>query len=167
MGSIYAKTRQGQAEIEMRSGAVPQRARRLLILIDGKRGRADLAAVIGDADLDQTLAALEEEGYIEAVAAEERGADAGGGATGETAGVAQLPPTREPKEVDMARHFMMNTLKTFNGPYAKLGLLKRIHDSDGPQALRALFDEWLSAIQETQAGRKRADELRGKLFAVL
>ncbi|WP_341644706.1 hypothetical protein [Thauera sp. SDU_THAU2] len=56
--TIYFKTPQGVGEIANRSGAVGQRARRLLILIDGQRSRDELHALAGDPDIDGTLAQL-------------------------------------------------------------------------------------------------------------
>lgn len=67
--TIYTKTPKGQDEIAHRSGDVGQRARRLLILIDGRRGTDELAALSADDAIATTLSQLEEAGLIEAVAA--------------------------------------------------------------------------------------------------
>ena len=66
--TIYTKTPKGQDEIAHRSGDVGQRARRLLILIDGRRGTDELAALSADDAIATTLSQLEEAGLIEAVA---------------------------------------------------------------------------------------------------
>ena len=67
----------------------------------------------------------------------------------------------------MARDFMINTLRTFHGPYNKLGLMKRIQDSQERPDIEALIDEWLRSISETRLGRNRAQELKERLLAVM
>ena len=69
--------------------------------------------------------------------------------------------------MQMARDFMINTLRTFHGPYNKLGLMKRIQDSQERPDIEALIEEWLSSISETRLGRNRAQELKERLLAVM
>ena len=162
----YFKTRKGQEEIEGRSGGLTPRARRLLIMIDGKRDLSEVRALIADPNLDETLVMLEREGYVapvnEAPPPQPAVADAGEAAT-----VSAAPAPFDPKQFDMARNFMMNTITKFNGPYNKLGLIKKVHESSRPEDLRGLFDEWLRAICETRMGKLRAEELKVRLRAVL
>ena len=160
MNPTYFKTRKGQEEIEGRSGGLTPRARRLLIMIDGKRDQSEVRALIADPNLDETLVMLEREGYVapvnEAPAPQPVIADA-----------SAAPAAFDPKQFDMARNFMMNTITKFNGPYNKLGLIKKVHESSRPEDLRGLFDEWLRAICETRMGKRRAEELKVRLRAVL
>ena len=67
MTAIFAKTRKGQEEIEQRSGGLGPRPRRVLILIDGKRPLDEVRAMMPDPRLDEALAQLQEEGYIERI----------------------------------------------------------------------------------------------------
>ncbi len=159
----YFKTRKGQEEIESRSGGLTPRARRLLIMIDGKRPVDELRALIADPALDETLAMLEGEGYIAQpeVAAPEPPPE-----TPEPAEDA-APAAFDPKQLEMARNFMMNTITKFNGPYTKLGLMKKVHECRHPDELDGLFEEWLRAICETRMGKMRADELKARLREVL
>lgn len=165
--TIYTKTPKGQDEIAHRSGDVGQRARRLLILIDGRRGTDELAALSADDAIATTLSQLEEAGLIEAVAAAapERVMPA---AVVEPASRA-IAGGQAPKagDLQLARDFMMNTLRTFHGPYAKLGLMKRIQAAPDRDGLMALHEEWLASISETRIGRKRAEELTERLMAVM
>jgi hypothetical protein len=168
--TIYTKTATGADEIAHRSGAIGLRARRVLILIDGVRSVADLHAISGDPELDTTLVQLQRCGFISATAAETVAAVTAA-ATMQRA--AEAPPavaahavTAAPS-LQAARDFMINTLRTFHGPYNKLGLMKRIQDSKQRVELEALFEEWLASIAESRLGRKRTAELSERLRAVM
>jgi hypothetical protein len=65
MHTIYRKTPLGVAEIESRALKIPQRLRSLLIMIDGKRSAASLAAM---AQAEESIAALHAQGLIEPAA---------------------------------------------------------------------------------------------------
>ncbi|WP_068804682.1 hypothetical protein [Thauera phenolivorans] len=180
--SIYMKTPRGQEELDHRTHALGLRARRLLILIDGERPTEELARLSGDAELEARLSMLVERGFI-ARAGGEKAAGAGAVAArsslqapaaplapARSSAAAQPPVTQAPPgggNVELARDFMMNTLRTFNGPYGKLDLVKRIHASSAREDLHAMYDEWLRAISESRIGRKRADELSARLLEVL
>lgn len=161
----YLKTAKGQEEINSRTHGLGLRARRVLILVDGERDTDVLAAMSGAPDVEDVLTVLVEGGFIEASVAPQAAA---------TASAAVVEPIPAPKgagasaeKVKMARDFMMNTLRTFHGPYGKLDLVKRIHSSNAEDELHGLFDEWLVSITETSIGRKRADELSARLRGVL
>ena len=140
------------------------RARRLLILIDGQRDSAELGRLAGDTHVDDTLRTLADAGFIEAEAAPAT-------ATPAPAAHATSPTPRahggRQASLALAQDFMMNTLRTFHGPYGKLDLVKRIHASTHSAELRALFEEWLHSISESRIGRKRADELSARLLEVM
>lgn len=163
--SYFTKTRKGLEEIDARGAGLHPRARRLLILIDGRRSADELAALVNDARFDETLVALQDGGFIEIEMTE----------VVEPTPVAVLPPpvgvmaaqSGASGQIDTARHFMMNTLKTFNGPYSKLSLVQRIHACTHRDELLALVGDWLNSISETRSGRQRADELNARLLAVI
>lgn len=161
--SFFTKTRKGLDEIETRSGGLHPRVRRLLILIDGRRSNDELATLLNDARFDESLAALQEGGYIEREAPPEPPPT-----------VVLAPPADvavatadSAAQLELARNFMMNTLKTFNGPYSKLSLMQRIHACTSREELHALFGDWLDSIRETRSGRQRAEELSARLQAVI
>lgn len=162
MTAIFAKTRKGQEEIEQRSGGLGPRPRRVLILIDGKRPLDEVRAMMPDPRLDEALAQLQEEGYIERIG----GSDPPPPAAVEEAVVAPAGPV-DPVQMDKARNFMLNALRTFNGPYGNLGLMKRINESRTPADLRGLLEEWLATLNLTKMGQLRSEELKGRLLAVL
>ncbi|MHB1372802.1 MAG: hypothetical protein ACYC5W_01955 [Thauera sp.] len=166
--STYQKTAQGQQEIIDRAGGLGLRARRLLILVDGQRDAAELGRLSGDTQVEDTLHTLAEAGFIQpasASASTAAGSPSAGATPPEGTRTAQ-GAAREPS-LTLAQDFMMNTLRTFHGPYGKLDLVKRIHASRQATELRALFDEWLQSISESRIGRKRADELSARLLEVM
>jgi hypothetical protein len=65
MPLIYRKTAKGLSEIETRANRLPPRLRSALIVVDGKRNVAELRPLI--LQPDETLAALAEQGFIEAI----------------------------------------------------------------------------------------------------
>lgn len=60
---VYAKTAKGVAEVANRGGALTLAARRVLIVIDGRRSIGELAALLHSA-LDEVVALLESQGFI-------------------------------------------------------------------------------------------------------
>lgn len=164
--TILTKTQKGQDEIDQRSGSLPLRARRLLILIDGRRDRNTLEQMLGDAAFAEALDLLATQGYVELAATAAMAPPAADPEPSGTTG-AVPPAAKGAEQLEVARNFMMNTLRTFNGPYAKLGLIQRIHSSSQRSELLALFEEWQRSIMETAMGRKRADELSARLQAVI
>ncbi len=159
----YCKTDKGHREISERSGGLGLRARRLLILIDGQRDAEELGRLAGDSQVEETLRTLAEAGFVETLAAPAPTVAA------PAAQSAPPPAARSGRQASlgMAQDFMMNTLRTFHGPYGKLDLVKRIHATTHADELRTLFDEWLHSISETRIGRKRADELSARLLEVM
>ena len=159
----YCKTAKGHQEISDRAAGLGARARRLLILIDGQRDNEELGRLAGDALVDDTLRTLADAGFIEADAASAATAMAPAAHAGPT----PAAPGGRQASLALAQDFMMNTLRTFHGPYGKLDLVKRIHASTHSAELRALFEEWLHSISESRIGRKRADELSARLLEVM
>jgi hypothetical protein len=65
MATLYRKTAKGQTEIETRVHRLLPRLRTALILIDGRRGDAELRKLV-PGDCDEALRALLADGFIEA-----------------------------------------------------------------------------------------------------
>lgn len=161
--SKYCKTAKGHQEISERAAGLGLRARRLLILIDGQRDSEELGRLAGDARVEDTLRTLADAGFIEADAVP------AAAKTAPTPHASPAPAAHGGRQASLAlaQDFMMNTLRTFHGPYGKLDLVKRIHASTHSAELRALFEEWLHSISESRIGRKRADELSARLLEVM
>lgn len=167
MGVVFKKTPKGLEEIQHRQGGLSPRVRRLLILIDGQRSVDDLRSVVTMDDLTHVLGELEEEGYIEVGGVQQEDGDVADGPLPPVTGFRPLPENINAKELDRARHFMINTLKTFCGPHVHMSLMHDIFDAPDHQRLRDYFGPWYRAIMETRQGSRRADELRVELLTVI
>ena len=65
---VYSKTPRGIAEISLRSAQLSMTARRVLIMIDGKRTIDDLSLLGKQNDIENAIASLEDGGLIQRVA---------------------------------------------------------------------------------------------------
>lgn len=62
---VYTKTAKGVAEVAARSGTLSLSARRILIMVDGKRSVAELAPLARPGEIDGLIATLESQGLIQ------------------------------------------------------------------------------------------------------
>ncbi len=62
---VYTKTAKGVAEVAARGGTLSLAARRVLIMVDGKRSVAQLAPLARPGEIDGLIATLETQGYIQ------------------------------------------------------------------------------------------------------
>lgn len=166
MDVIFEKTPKGISEMEARSGELTPRMRRILILVDGRRSVEDLRAMSLAEDLTRTLGLLEEGGYIVGRVVEAVAND--GGDDAEAAVVfRQLPDPPDPQDLEMARNFIVNTLRTFCGPMSHIGIVEAAFKARTHDELRTVFGPWSRAIAEVRDGRRRAEELRKRLLNVI
>ena len=169
MSEIFIKTQKGIEEIEKRASDMSLRVRRILILVDGKRSVEDIRALALVDDLNQTLAQLEKAGYIEPIKQPEAGSPITqiDGGLPENFTFREIPATPNPKDLEMAKHFIMNTLHTFCGQWAHLSIVTAASDASTHEELRKSFIPWYNAIIETGEGRRRAGELSSALLKVI
>jgi hypothetical protein len=164
--AVFAKTAIGQQEIQSRTLGLPPKVRSVLILVDGRRSGKELTAQTG-ADSSPALDVLIAYGCIERLAVmQPEPAPALSAADAE---LSWLPPaeTRSPKDLDMARNFMINTINTMFGQNMRLTLVEAIHASRTAEDLRLIYPAWVEVMTGSRAGAKRLSELREKLLAVL
>jgi len=114
MPTIFRKTAKGVAEIETRAHRLTPRMRSTLILVDGKRDGADLRQLITQ-QADETLQALAEQGFIEAVG-ETVHAAAAPGAPEAAAAPAAPPPAAPTQDVNVVRKAAVRMLVEILGP---------------------------------------------------
>lgn len=188
--AVFAKTTLGLEEIQQRTLRLPLLTRRVLLLVDGRRSVAELATLAGNADVASLLADLQERGCIERVAAapapSPRAAPSraaapspapspapaperpSAGAAADPA-LAGLPPpsSRSAEQIDMARHFMINTINRMLEQNSRLTLVEKIFSAPDAAALREQFPHWEEAISSSWMGKRRLPDLRKKLFEVL
>ena len=170
MAVVFAKTQKGQEEMERRGGGLTPRVRRVLIFVDGKRTVDDLRNMVAADDLTHTLGTLEEEGYIEVLATQ----DKAGKTTTVTPGqpLPSITAFRDLAETDpmslaKARNFMNNTVNVFAGSVGTSSLINNIAAAQSHEELRSLFDDWYFTIVSSRDGKKEAETLRTKLLEVI
>lgn len=166
--ATFAKTAIGQQEIRTRSLGLPPLARRLLVLVDGRRSGKELAAFVPGQDVSSLLSQLLAQGCIDAKAAE-TAEPVAAAAPGSDAALSGLPQaeTRSPKEIEMARNFMTNTINAMFGQNMRLTLIESIFACQTADDLRRVYPLWVATMNSSGVGAKRLPELRQKLFQVL
>lgn len=175
IAAIYAKTAQGQQEIQSRALGLTPLARRVLVLVDGKRSGQDLSTFVPGNEIDAQLTELLDRECIEAVGVAQQAPAPAAAATPakphapDESDLAGLPPaeSRSAKELDMARNFMTNTVNNIFGHHNRISLLEAIHGCRSSSELRHVYVAWAQALETNNIGKKRLPELREKLFAVL
>ena len=177
LSRIYAKTAQGQQEIQSRALGLTPLARRVLVLVDGHRSGKDLAAFVPGNDIEVHLTELLTRECIAAVGTAAAPAPAPAPAAAAAShphdpfedDLVRLPAadTRDAKELEMARNFMTNTVNNIFGHHNRISLLESIHACQSSEALRKVYPAWAHALETNSTGKKRLPELRDKLFAVL
>ncbi|MCS7101342.1 MAG: hypothetical protein NZL99_06535 [Burkholderiaceae bacterium] len=115
--SVYAKTPKGVAEVAARSGALSLSARRVLIMIDGRRSVADLAALARPGEIAQIIETLESQGFVQRV-----------GASAPTPAPAEPPPADAGGD-DMAEERLAASLEAI-----KRRTVRELSDRLGPDA---------------------------------
>src|SRR5512140_192637 len=61
---VYSKTSKGVAEVAARGAALSLAARRILIMVDGKRTVGGLGVLLKPGEIDGVLTTLESQGFI-------------------------------------------------------------------------------------------------------
>ena len=172
-GATFFKTAAGLQEIQNRALGLPALIRRILVLVDGKRSSKELAAFAGgEANIAEVLGQLVAHGCIDVqgVAKPKPESESVVSAAPDEAGeLVSLPHAalRSPKDIEMARNFMVNTINSIFGQNMRLSLIKLISNCQSAGELRQVYPEWASMMASVPAGAKRLPELREKLFVVL
>jgi hypothetical protein len=169
LNEIFVKTKKGIAEIEHHSSDLTLRVRRVLIQIDGKRSVDEINEMGLADDLSQVIAKLERDGFItvlEETKAQPMVAKVADGQPKEFT-FRKIPVPVIPKDIEMAKNFMLNTIQNFCGPWAHLTMVTAISASKTHEELRSHFNSWHEAIIETREGRRQADELTASLLKVI
>lgn len=174
--SVCTKTSLGLQEIQSRTLGLLPMARRLLILMDGKRSGRELAPMVAGHDFSDLLRQLFEKNCIEVV-------NSGPGIT-QTKNLsapeaalkaapedklAALPPaeSRTAKETEMARNFMANTINMEFGQHMRISVIEAISSCKTALELRQVFPLWYSTMGSSRSAAKELSGLKEKLFRVL
>lgn len=151
---LCAKTPKGTEEVSRRSHGLSLKARRLLILIDGRKDAAALAAMMPGEDVAALCAELLAGGFVEPVAP---AAPAAGD---------QPAAMNEAQRFEMARNFMVNSVGAFLGVMGS-GLIDKLERSASLGELRSHLPAWREAMLLSREGRGQAAELEGRLVPLL
>ncbi|AOY00044.1 hypothetical protein [Jeongeupia sp. USM3] len=163
--TVYSKTAVGQAEIDARSLGLSARARRLLILIDGRRTLADIAAALGHAGLAPLLAELQAQGCIAAPDQSGIATEAPVTPAPSPAPVAPAAATQQPRPIDAvdpirivkAKELMTESAQTFLGLMGR-GLISEIEAVSDTTTLKNAIARWNMALRESRKAGPYADE---------
>ncbi len=173
MNEIFVKTKKGIAEIEHHSSDLNLRVRRVLIQIDGKRSVDEINDLGLADDLSQVIAKLERDGFITVLE---------GTVTKPIAAKVvpkvediqrkdvtfrKIPVPSNPKDIEMSKNFMLNTIQNFCGPWAHLSVITAISSATTHEEIRSYFTPWHEAIIGTREGRRQIDELTASLLKVI
>ncbi len=164
MIEIFVKTPNGFAEIENHSSDLSLRQRRILIHVDGKRSVEEIRSLSLVDDLDQVLKLLQGKGLISA-----NTTTLPSGRKPEPEAELNftfrvIPPNPNPKEIERAKTFMINTLRVFCGEWAHLTIITAVSDARTHEELRKSFITWYEAIFATSDGKRRIKELSTSLL---
>lgn len=160
--AMYHKSARGAEAIAARTAALGPKLRSMLILINGKRPFAELAAMAqGLGEPEQLMAQLEQEGYIEAASATS-GAPTEPAALMPASGPVQRAPTAMPRPapgrpslgptelavpLPQAKQFAARRLADMLGPTAD-DLCMRIENARTPQEFRAAIRRTETILRE-------------------
>jgi hypothetical protein len=158
--SVYVKTPKGIEEMTNRTHGLSQRARRVLIMLDGKRTEADIAEMF-PGEGATLLSSLITEGFVVPLQTEPAKASSPAKAAAKVE-----PPLNDAQRFDMAKNFMRNTLDAFLGSMGS-GLVSQVSRCTNLDELRPLYQAWRESILLTNDGRKQAADLEKRLAALL
>lgn len=164
MEQLYAKTPKGVEEMASRAHGLGQRARRLLIMVDGKRDRAGFVAALPGEDVHGLFEQLIAEGYIRAL--EPPPPPPPPQAANPATPAPPPAPASEPERFAMARNFMANTVSAFLGIMGS-ALIDKIEGSRNLEDLRGHYAAWREAIQMSREGKQELADLDSRLAALL
>jgi hypothetical protein len=159
MGTIYRKTEKGQTEITTRQFKLVPRLRSALILVDGKRNDEELRKLIA-AQAEETLQALQDEGFIEVASVTvERPVAKAAAAGAAAASAATGPETRTPEE---SRRRAVRWIADRMGPLGDM-VNMRIEAAKSPEELQAALLSARNVIRD-QLGAARALEFQDEII---
>ena len=148
--AVYAKTAKGRGEVTQRGLGLNRRQRSVLIMLDGQRSCAALAAMMPDGQVVGIVTELLALDLIAPCAAPARAAPQPALAT-----AAAPAPASTDDDVAAIRAYMVQAAQTHLGLLAAevVGRIERAHDA---ARLRAVAGHWHMALQASKHGRDTA-----------
>lgn len=142
---VYVKTAKGTAEVAARSAGLSLSARRVLIMIDGRRTVGELAPLLRPGEIDVVMPQLEQQGLVQRV---------GGGDTASRAGRATEGGPVGTLEVNTVMNEAPEERNLLTLDEAKRRAVRELMDRLGPDG-----DQMAQRIERC----RNADELRERL----
>jgi hypothetical protein len=137
MATIFRKTEKGQAEVETRAHRLSPRLRSALILVDGKRSSDELRKLIAQ-QADDTLAALNDQGFIEIAAVSAPAPAPVAPAAGESRNSSSSSSGSGARDFDGVRRQLVREFTELTGPLGE-AMAMRLEKAGDRQALRSLL----------------------------
>jgi hypothetical protein len=163
MPTLFRKTAKGQTEIETRAHRLTPRLRGLLILVDGKRDRAALAAMVPQ-QLEELLQELSTQGFIEAFEGAKSSAPASPPPPPPASPPPPPPAALSPQaEFEKLRRDAVRALNDALGPAAET-VAMRIEKARSMEELRPLLGQAAQAMNSMR-GRAAAEAFAQKFSA--
>lgn len=162
-GAVYAKTPKGLEEMVQRCHGLSRRDRQILIMMDGRRTLGELARLVVHSDHEQVVANLLADGFI---ALRTQAASGAKPAPAPGSAPAVPPPRDDGQRIEMARNFMVGTLRTFLGSSCS-SLVEQLDACDQLEQLRQKYAAWRQAMALTREGRKDLPDLEKRLASLL
>jgi len=157
---VYIKTPKGIEEMNKRSYGLPQRARLVLIMMDGKCNYGEIVSRFPDGEGEAVVATLVEGGFVAPLQTAPKVTSSG-------KPIAKFePPKNDAERFEMAKNFMRNTVNAFLGGMGS-GLNSQLEKCNNLEELRQHYGAWQEAIHMTSEGRKEAADLENRLAALL
>jgi hypothetical protein len=161
---IFQKTQTGRSEIGTNQLELTQHQRRILILVNGKKGSAALSKMSLCKDADEILEFLLSKSLIEFVETTQ-------------AEVAAVPPEKSQPAVEQSqenaegqistREFLCNTLRTYGNRVRIAKLLQEINAVESVDNLKPLVNVWYREISDSPSGMYDADNLKKRALQML
>lgn len=165
MATIFRKTHKGHTEIETRAHRLAPRLRSALILVDGRRSSDELRGLILQ-QADETLAALNEQGFIEVAAVAVPAAAAQAAAAAHPSTLATPPaPVNPQREFELLKRQLAREFTDLTGPPGEAVAI-RIEKTADRQSLLALLPTVGECIAATR-GPRLGSEFRQRFAARL
>ena len=158
---VYVKTPKGIEEISKRSYGLPQRARLVLIMMDGKCTYGEILARFPEGEGEALVTTLVNGGFVAALQSTPANP-----ASGSKPAEKFEPPKNEAERFEMAKNLMRNTVNAFLGGMGS-GLINQLDKCTTLEELRQHYSAWQEAIHMTGDGRKQAADLENRLAALL
>lgn len=158
--SVYVKTPKGIEEMNSRIYGLAPKARKVLIMVDGKRDGEEISAMFADVDVSAMLDGLVADGFIGSLNA----VGSGQTSVGEVVETV-VDQADEPRRLEMAKNLMLNSMRAFIGSMGS-ELVDQIGNCNSLEQLRPYYPAWRESIAITRDGPSQLGELDKRLAAL-